>query len=159
MSTHWAAENRAAVTPDTRPRPPAFQQDECRRSERPGQLGAEAHRGDHPPAVRRRGAPLTQRQRRRRQGKKNLPVKPVNEENLNVRPGRVRVGSVLKYRVHKTSEATEVRWTNQCSVCSRAVTGGSSWGDTFESPPQSPLRQSGNKKNPAHLSGSTEWTS
>lgn len=59
VSTHRAAENRAAVTPDTRPRPPAFPQDECRRSERPGQLGAEAHRGDHPPAVRRRGAALT----------------------------------------------------------------------------------------------------
>lgn len=44
-------------------------QDECRRSERPGQLGAEAHRGDHPPAVRRRGAALNHRQRRRGQGK------------------------------------------------------------------------------------------
>lgn len=54
---------------------------------------------------------------------KHLPVKPVN---LNLRPGRVRVGSVLKYRVHKTSEAAEVQWTNQCSVCSQAVTGGSS---------------------------------
>lgn len=60
--------------PDSRcPRHPAtfsrLLQDECRRSERPGQLGAEAHRGDPQPAVRRRGVPLSHRQRRRGQGR------------------------------------------------------------------------------------------
>lgn len=56
-------------SPDNRPRLPASRRDECRRSERPGQLGAEAHRGDPPPAVRRRGAALRHRQRRRGQGR------------------------------------------------------------------------------------------
>lgn len=66
-----AAENRTVVTPrypDTSSRLP---QDECRCSQGPGQLGAEAHHGDPPPAVRSRRAAL--RHRRRGQGRHPQP--------------------------------------------------------------------------------------
>lgn len=55
-----------------RPRSPAAScrllYDECQRSQRPGQLRAEAHHRDHPPAVHRRGAALDLRQRWRGEG-------------------------------------------------------------------------------------------
>lgn len=55
-----------------RPRYPAASSgllyDECQRSERPGQLGAETHHRDHPPAIHRRGAALDLRQRWRGEG-------------------------------------------------------------------------------------------
>lgn len=111
-----------AQCPRTEPRrtgPPShpipghvFPQDECRRSERPGQLWAEAHRGDHPPAVRRRGAALTQRQRRRRQGKKKQqqPTSACKtSERRELKPSAGTCSGWISVKIHKTSEATEVQ--------------------------------------------------
>lgn len=99
-----AAEKRADVPPEppAEPRPPVRLHDERRRPERPGQLGAEAHRGDHPPAVCCRGAALTRRQRWRRQGK-IMPWKPERGKGKNTR--------AYKYR-HQT-QTTDL---NVCGV-------------------------------------------
>lgn len=102
--TVLAAENRTAVTPPRHPATsPRLPQHECRRSERPGQLGAEAHRGDPPPAVRRRGAALPgarcHRHRRRGQGRSC--------------PGFIDTGSA----VWKQPKGDEERTVNQTHIC------------------------------------------
>lgn len=56
VSAHRLQPRRLGLPfPALRPRLPGLLQYECRCSERPGQLGAEAHWGDPPSALRRRG--------------------------------------------------------------------------------------------------------